>query len=747
MSKADLSRWATDDLNALEAVKKEARIRAAEASRDIIAPEGVQVIRSRNWSAYREIATDGFSVRLDTIKDSREAVRYYLTKARQSLTVSGGPQVFPWTAPIARLRHLGPNEEEDLEVPGGERTYKLLLKGQYQVSDDDLRNGRYESVAGTVTFESAVGLIRGTQSLPPATVAQKPPASTFGLREIIFETDRLQDHHLRMPMQGHLVIEGAPGSGKTSIALQRAVYVIDQQFDELDLSRQEPYFTDENTLVITYSQILVHYLERLLRELRIPQVEVQAIEPWTKNLLDGAHALDTVKSQQIKDSRNLAILKTHPSVLEPLKSWTIARLLERWSQGREVLEKRLDEALGGRDSRKREYLHEFEEGARLLRAGRLGLGRLVSMFRLMTEHFSRERDSGLAAKVREALTTTASEIVDYGRIYLGFLESKEFASHSEARVAERLLSRTAAEKAVRDARKHAREGYVRKNDLPLLAWMVRWCSDGVPALPQVRFIKPWNRVNHLVIDEAQDLSPIQSRLLLELVNPRFKCVTAVGDLNQRLLYPDGLPSWKEGGFVVSGEDGRLGLFKKNYRQTTELGHLAQAYYEANFGKPAPFEARADFPGRKPILIQGGDVRARLTLVAESIIQLRRENPDWSVVLICDDDELREETSKLLKPRLREHHLECRRSKGVDLRDRSTIHITRTLLTKGLEFDCVCVIEPVRNQKTMSDEQALRASYVAITRAARHLILTCSRTPPPQFASLTQHFERVWADKT
>ena len=69
-----------------------------------------------------------------------------------------------------------------------------------------------------------------------------------------------------------------------------------------------------------------------------------------------------------------------------------------------------------------------------------------------------------------------------------------------------------------------------------------------------------------------------------------------------------------------------------------------------------------------------------------------------------------------RPVLDQHHLECRRSRAVDLRDRATVHITRTLATKGLEFDFVVLAEPRATERRVVGARAARTTYVGITRA-------------------------------
>ena len=275
-----------------------------------------------------DLSREGFSVRLDA-KQGTTPRRLYLTKAKASMIKGNGYQVVSWTSPWAVLRHLAPGESDEVKVPRGEVEATLELKGMYQPTMGDLQNGTYHTQSGRFSFKSALELLQQGQPTPSPQPPRSAPRS-FGLREIIFETDRVQDTELRYPIDGHLVIEGAPGSGKTTIALQRVVYVLNEQFEELEISREEPHFTEEDSLVVTYSEILVHYLEKLLKDLKVPHVKVIDQETWLRNILDGAHALDDVQRDRVKDKRPAVVLKSTPSILPVLKKFAFRWMNARW---------------------------------------------------------------------------------------------------------------------------------------------------------------------------------------------------------------------------------------------------------------------------------------------------------------------------------------------------------------------------------------------------------------------------------
>jgi hypothetical protein len=368
----------------------------------------------------------------------------------------------------------------------------------------------------------------------------------------------------------------------------------------------------------------------------------------------------------------------------------------------------------------------------------------VNLYAIHEEEFAGETDAPPAVASREALDRFVDAFIDYAGLYKSFVESQAFRAYASQLAADGAVTAAGATEAVRRMRRHVGLGAVRRHDLPIIGWLVRWFAEGVPPHPQVRFIKPWSRVRHLVVDEAQDFSPVQLQLLLDAVDPRSSCVTASGDLKQRLNHPAGLSDWASGGLRIASGEGHRGVFRVNYRQTTRLGTLAYDYYKAHFGEPVPFVPRQGFEGPAPCIIRGGRLNDRLEILAERLVGAREEQPGWTAVVVSDDKEVRERAARVLIPRLREEHIRCRRSKGVDLRDTTTVHICSTAAIKGLEFGVVCLVEPAATLRGRTDDQGLRTMYVSITRPARHLIVTCATDLPRPLLPAADHFVTVRA---
>src|SRR2546426_671161 len=153
----EIESLAAEDLEALKTTRAEARQKAFGYYGRTTDLAGVAAVLRENQAAYQDLASEGFSVRVDASRDSGTE-RYYLTKARTSLIV-GPLKVLSWTAPLARLRVFDPGEEDAIRLPRGQVFYRLDLRGRYVPLDSDLVDGLYEAKGERATFESARALI------------------------------------------------------------------------------------------------------------------------------------------------------------------------------------------------------------------------------------------------------------------------------------------------------------------------------------------------------------------------------------------------------------------------------------------------------------------------------------------------------------------------------------------------------------------------------------------------------------
>ncbi len=215
-----------------------------------------------------------------------------------------------------------------------------------------------------------------------------------------------------------------------------------------------------------------------------------------------------------------------------------------------------------------------------------------------------------------------------------------------------------------------------------------------------------NRVKHLLIDEMQDYSPIQYKVIQKL----FSCrKTVLGDANQS-VNPYGSSTADMIRKVLATED--IVKLCKSYRSTDEITGFAQ-----RIRKNEELESVARH-GEKPQILQFESEEKEASAIADLIFKFK-ESTNKSLGIITKTEAQAKETAEKLKTYTDDIHFLSNRSTTFT----QGIIITSAHMAKGLEFDEVIV--PQANSNNYSSEIDKSMLYVAVTRAMHRLTLTCS----------------------
>jgi hypothetical protein len=220
-----------------------------------------------------------------------------------------------------------------------------------------------------------------------------------------------------------------------------------------------------------------------------------------------------------------------------------------------------------------------------------------------------------------------------------------------------------------------------------------------------------------------------------------KCITAVGDLTQKLKWPEGLDSWERSGLFLPGQEVVRGIFKINYRQTFELGLLAHEYHRHAFEQEPLFVPCEKTRGPKPSLTVVKDLERELKQIIRLVPDILSRLHFPTIALVVEDDGVRPKYFEELGNAL-SSTIECFLSKGKDLRIRQVLHIVALDDIKGLEFDAVIIADANKILHTHKNESAMITArnrlYVAITRAREELHIFSYRSIPPVLWAVRNH---------
>lgn len=273
-------------------------------------------------------------------------------------------------------------------------------------------------------------------------------------------------------------------------------------------------------------------------------------------------------------------------------------------------------------------------------------------------------------------------------------------------------------------------------DLAMTAWL------GAPLLLSTNERRrPWigsrlERLTHIVVDEAQDLSPSHIAVLAsQLVGDGT--MTLVGDLHQNLNPHAGLRRWEEARLA----DPMRSVFGVNHRQTRQLGEFLAALHEQLFSEGCPWKPSDRTVGPLPragiarswshlaraIATEArywrneiqGDTGATIAVLYDGRIQPRRLR--W----------LRHELELSLSDQLIPVEVAITAAGGEPLRRTDRVVIASVRQTKGLEFDAVVIVEPRPRWSKPLEEIDVRVRngfYVAAGRARAGFSM-CMRNLP------------------
>jgi hypothetical protein len=740
VTESDLKRrLAEEDLSAsrraLELVAAETNQVKAKLKSEGANPEKSQKIRN-----LKALAANPFTIRCDYLDvDTDKENTCYLTTANKSL-IADGLKIASWTTHLAgHLRQLEVGEDKELKLGGRDCCITLQLRGDYRQSQPDVADARYKTSTGEeLHFESALELLSQPTPVVPEAKREQPE---FGLRQLVLETDRFQDRTMRYPMKGFLRIEGVPGSGKTTVALQRIAYVIAEQYEELGLrDGQEPPFSQEKTLVIVLNEILEVYLRRLLEELSLDDVVAVNFGSFLQNEFFKPRG-QLSEMSPIARSQNfpwLELVKTRYEILVHLN-----RFLCRHA-GKElkpILRSLVPQFKAALPTRYKGLGLKFEQAL-------LWLERILDEQKAQLKSFVRsleeiERNVPRGGVTRSAwsgvlieLSARLSHIFEPLKILAAFAESPEFDFYLIDAESRGVIKKSHRPQIRSKWQEMLTSEMITENDLALAALIHVSLIQGFERETSLDFFKTWFKplpiYSHIVLDEIQDLTEIQTRFMYHHINPDVKCITAVGDLTQRLKWPEGIESWERTGLFAQGQEVVQCVFKINYRQTYELGKLAYEYHKRVFGTDPQFVPWEDSRGPRPTLTVVKNFEREIKKVSELVPLIVRRLQNPTIALVIEDAGNLEGYYKELKQTLASV-IECSLSSGGNLRRLEVLHLVLLDDIKGLEFDAVIISDVNKILHSLKTESAIMTAknrlYVAMTRARKELHCFAHRSIP------------------
>ena len=615
---------------------------------------------------FRKMMDSPFFGRVDFCYEGEDEPEiFYIGIANLAEENGGLPLIYDWRAPVSGLFYDFDKGPASYLAPLGEIHGDIAAKWQYKI-----RGGKmiYE-------FESDVKI---DDEILKAELGSNGDVQ---LKNIIRTIQKEQNAIIRNTSDRIMVIQGAAGSGKTSIALHRIAYLLYHDRKNLKSS---------SVLVLSPNGVFSDYISHILPELGEENIREMSFDLFAykrlKNVVSDCEDRYDLIERQIAGLCDEKLLKEKLS----------RDFLDRMEGYLVELE---DSLMNFRDVEHRGVVKKEREIIELFYFKFMDIP-LLSRMDAVAEYFIDEVETlkgfDLPDEEREAVKSRfyrMYETRDLYVLYNRFLRQEGFPSLPQVQYEKRKL---------------------RYEDVyPVLYLKYRLETQ-----------QEDSGVRHLIVDEMQDYSMIQYLIIQRL----FKCrMTILGDREQTM---DGeqqdvltfLPK-------IFGKDIRRIVMNKSYRNTVEIASYAnklagitEVELFERHGKPV---VEKEFPGLEEAL---ESVVRELRLEKQAVIA---ENADEGVediisyetaaVIARTADEARE-TYYILKEKLEAEGFDTKERLSLLHRDSTNFQkgltVTTFYMAKGLEFDQVFSVFPGQDRSQIVE----RARYIAATRALHELYM-------------------------
>ncbi|HWR42436.1 HelD family protein [Sporomusa sp.] len=616
--------------------------------------------------------------------------------------------IYDWRAPVSSMFYDYGRGQASYQCPAGTITGIITLKRQYKIV-----NGQIEYM-----FDSDLKIDDEIlQQLLSKSADDK-------MHTIVNSIQREQNQIIRDQTHRVLFVEGPAGSGKTSAALHRVAFLLYQDRDRL---------TSQNVLILSPNNIFGDYISNVLPEIGEENVVQMTFQDYvalsTAELPLQFEARTAYLEQMLKPNPNQKRIANISFKSSNVFSQALIRYLE-WLASDWVNDYPAISVRGETIFRQDEWRHYYTVSfAMMPPALRLEKIRTIVQKRMsdLVQAVRKEKVNEITAageevneKVIRALAriqardelkpitdqieqlTTLDAVSEYKSLFKNdrLFEVTGIAAPKEWEIIKR------------QTRAYINQGILPYEDIPSFLYF-QGILQGFPTKADIK---------HVVIDEAQDYTAFQYKILAQLF-PNSSW-TIVGDPAQAVQPFLTTASFAEASNIIGIEKTLLFRLTKSYRSTREIQAFCQALL------PDAHEVLSvNRPGPLPVVVRVEQTQELAAAIASTVHSMI--NQGWRSIGVI--------TKNAAQAMAVYPALESSVKSSLVIREDDEFYrgvvIIPSYLAKGLEFDAVLVLNA--DSKNYSHDQDRHILYTICTRALHRLFLYYTGTPSPFISQINQ----------
>ncbi|WP_241695246.1 AAA family ATPase [Streptomyces sp. C] len=601
------------------------------------------------------------------LAEGAEGEQFYIGR-RHVHDADGDPMVIDWRAPVSQPFYRA--SKADPQDVGLRRRFGYT-GGELTAYEDEHLSDPGESAAVSKLLQQEI---------------ERPRVGP--MRDIVATIQPEQDEIVRSGLSGSVCVQGGPGTGKTAVGLHRVAYLLYAHRERLART---------GTLVIGPNRSFLHYIEQVLPALGELEVKQATVDDLVAREGLEVRGTDAAATAVVKgDARMAEVLRraVRSHVTPPAEPLMVVRGSRRWRVPAYELEEIVTE-LQERDIR--------YGAARDALPQRIAHAVLVRMEQAGEAPDDRVQDAVARNAAVKAAVKAVWPAVEPAKLVLRLLSDAEFLAE------------------------HA-DGVLTEDEQKLLLWpkpfrsvrSAKWSAADLVLIDEASdLVERTHSLGHVVLDEAQDLSPMQYRAVGRRCTTGS--ATVLGDLAQGTT-PWATRSWDEALAHLGKPEAVLEELTAGFRVPREVIAYASRLLPAISPGLAAVSSVREAPGSLTVTPCAPD-QLTANVIAACRASLAHEG---SIGLIAADARV-----PVLAEALAEAGL-AYLAPGEETTAESRLTLVPASLAKGLEYDYVVLDEPAAIVDGEPDERTgLRRLYVCLTRAVSGLTALHATPLPPE----------------